>query len=339
VPKSVAMKKAVVAKSSGLELNTKSKSVSHRRSTTPNGSGFFSNMIKRGSGDDPWEEHCTANGMTYYYNSITKKISSDKPDGFKNNSERGAESGEWYWVPDDSEAWIPVMIKNKSLQSSQGGFTTATTVTGLKRKVNIIESNVTNNLVPLRKSALFRLHDDLVLLDDINPGLLLHVLKERYANDQVYTWIGITHNILISINPFKLLSIYDVQTMNKYANPNPGKVEPPHTYAVAQSCYYDLNFNKRNQAILISGESGAGKTEVTKQCFHYLAEVAGSETGCEQRILCANPILEAFGNARTVRNDNSSRFGRWTEIHFTNLGRVSGASVVIYLLEKSRVVV
>jgi myosin heavy subunit len=112
---------------------------------------------------------------------------------------------------------------------------------------------------------------------------------------------------------------------------------PPHTYSIARSAFRALLNDKSNQSILISGESGAGKTEATKQCLQYLSEVSGSTTGVEKKILAANPILETFGNAKTLRNNNSSRFGKFMEIDFYR-GKIFACCTVNYLLEKSRVV-
>ena len=124
--------------------------------------------------------------------------------------------------------------------------------------------------------------------------------------------------------------------------PAPNKVRDPHTYAIASAAYRAMCNEHKDASVLISGESGAGKTEATKQCLAFLADVAGSSSGVEQKILRANPILEAFGNAKTLRNDNSSRFGRWMEVHFhrsgLHEGSISGAFIENYLLEKSRLV-
>ncbi|EOD11728.1 hypothetical protein EMIHUDRAFT_41100, partial [Emiliania huxleyi CCMP1516] len=184
--------------------------------------------------------------------------------------------------------------------------------------------------------------DDLVMLEQLDAPLIAHCLQKRYAADKIYTWVGADHSVLISINPFKHLPIYGQYFLERFAAPAPNRDVEPHTYALARRAFRGMMDARRDQAILISGESGAGKTEATKQCLHFLADAAGTKSGVEQRILQANPILEAFGNAKTVRNDNSSRFGRWMEVHFESSGRVegqiAGAFVESYLLEKSRVV-
>ena len=144
--------------------------------------------------------------------------------------------------------------------------------------------------------------------------------------------------MLVSLNPFKRLPIYGADALSANAAPAPNTVRDPHTYAIASAAYHYIRREAKDTSILISGESGAGKTEATKQCLNFLADTAGSESGLEQRILRANPILEAFGNAKTLRNDNSSRFGRWMEVHFfasgRNEGEIAGAFVENYLLEK-----
>ena len=186
------------------------------------------------------------------------------------------------------------------------------------------------------------MQEDVVLLESIDAALIAHCLRHRYKQDAIYTWVGADHSVLVSVNPFKRLPIYGEKQLAEYSLPSPNKLQSPHTYAIANSAYRAMCSDKTSQSILISGESGAGKTEATKQCLSFLAEVAGSQSGVEQRILQANPVLEAFGNAKTLRNDNSSRFGRWMEVHFyqsgLHEGQIAGAFVENYLLEKSRVV-
>lgn len=177
------------------------------------------------------------------------------------------------------------------------------------------------------------LHNDLVLLEDLCEGMVLHNLRERYLKDQIYCGVG---SILIAINPFKRLPLYTPDIIEKY-NKRGNKVLAPHPFDIADQAYKTLLEVEKNQSILVSGESGAGKTETTKQCLMFLAEVAGSNANIEQRVLSVNPILEAFGNAKTLRNDNSSRFGRFSEIILDGNKRIAGAQIQSYLLEKSRV--
>jgi len=165
------------------------------------------------------------------------------------------------------------------------------------------------------------------------PPQVLHNLKERYLKDQIYCGVGA---ILIAINPFKRLPLYTPDIIEKY-NKRGNKMLPPHPFDIADKAYKTLLEVETNQSILVSGESGAGKTETTKQCLMFLADVAGSKANIEQRVLSVNPILEAFGNAKTLRNDNSSRFGRFSEIILDNEKRIAGAQIQSYLLEKSRV--
>ena len=195
--------------------------------------------------------------------------------------------------------------------------------------------------------------DDLVLLDELNEAEIIFNLRERYYKDLIYTWVGASKSVLVSVNPFKRLPIYTPQIMDLYARSRPHMPMGPHVFAVTNSAIRAMQRNQQNQAILISGESGAGKTECTKQCLGFLADVCSSASDfehdddlddgksitIEQRILMANPVLEAYGNAKTLRNNNSSRFGKWIEIHFSNNGRtISGARIDNYLLEKSRLI-
>ena len=180
--------------------------------------------------------------------------------------------------------------------------------------------------------------DDLVQLEDINEASILNNLKLRFAKDEIYTSLG---TIVVTVNPYKWIeSLYTDETLSKYEGASARGITdlPPHVYATAERAYYGLMEHQHDQSIVISGESGAGKTETTKKCLAYLATVAQSTSGVEKRILAANPVLEAFGNAKTLRNDNSSRFGKWMENYFDQSGKIIGCSNQNFLLEKSRVV-
>lgn len=143
--------------------------------------------------------------------------------------------------------------------------------------------------------------------------------------------------MLVAINPYEILPIYTNKEITNYRNRKIGDM-PPHIFAVGDSAYQELSKENRDQCIVISGESGAGKTESTKLILQYLAAISEKHSWIEQQIIEANPIMEAFGNAKTVRNDNSSRFGKYIDIHFTRNGVIQGAKIEQYLLEKSRIV-
>ncbi|KAK8513690.1 hypothetical protein V6N13_002418 [Hibiscus sabdariffa] len=181
--------------------------------------------------------------------------------------------------------------------------------------------------------------DDMTKLTYLNEPGVLYNLQRRYALNDIYTYTG---SILIAVNPFtKLPHLYNVHMMEQYKGAPFGELSP-HVFAVADVSYRAMMNEGRSQSILVSGESGAGKTETTKLIMQYLTFVGGRAAGddrtVEQQVLESNPLLEAFGNARTVRNDNSSRFGKFVEIQFDANGRISGAAVRTYLLERSRVV-
>ena len=131
-----------------------------------------------------------------------------------------------------------------------------------------------------------------MLLESIDAALIAHCLRHRYKEDAIYTWVGADHSVLVSVNPFKRLPIYGAAAMAEYSEPSPNRLQSPHTFAIANSAYRALwrGDKRASISILISGESGAGKTECTKQCLQFLAEVAGSQSGVEQRILQASPI-------------------------------------------------
>mmetsp|Transcript_9593 Transcript_9593/g.12531 ORF Transcript_9593/g.12531 Transcript_9593/m.12531 type:complete len:1337 (+) Transcript_9593:190-4200(+) len=184
--------------------------------------------------------------------------------------------------------------------------------------------------------------EDMVLLSQIEDNAVLNNLKVRFYEDEIYTWIS---NVLVIANPFRWLQIYDSKHINKYKGANV-KDLPPHIFAVAEVAFRQMLLEEEKQCIIISGESGAGKTEAAKQIMTYIAAISGSGgndravTKVKDIILDSNPALEAFGNAMTVRNNNSSRFGKYFEIKFAlaNGGTPRGGNIVNYLLERSRVV-
>ncbi|KAM9496771.1 myosin VIa isoform 3-T3 [Clarias gariepinus] len=168
----------------------------------------------------------------------------------------------------------------------------------------------------------------------LNEATLLNNVRMRYSKDKIYTYVA---NILIAVNPYvDIPKLYSPDTMKQYRGRSLGTL-PPHVYAIADKAYRDMKVLKMSQSIIVSGESGAGKTENTKFVLRYLTTSYGTGQDIDERIVEANPLLEAFGNAKTVRNNNSSRFGKFVEIHFNEKNTVVGGFVSHYLLEKSRI--
>ncbi|KAI5186632.1 myosin heavy chain 9/10/11/14 [Nematocida homosporus] len=184
----------------------------------------------------------------------------------------------------------------------------------------------------------FDLVENMAHLSYLNEPSILHNLRQRYLAGLQYTYSGL---FLVAINPYKDLSVYTKEFIDRYSSVYKREDAPPHIYAVASEAYYLMRNSQRPQTILITGESGAGKTENTKHAITFLTKISGnllqSTKLLEERLLSSNPLLEAFGNAQTARNDNSSRFGKFIKIEFGRTGEIIGASIERYLLEASRV--
>uniref|UniRef100_A0A0N5A3F0 Myosin motor domain-containing protein n=1 Tax=Parastrongyloides trichosuri TaxID=131310 RepID=A0A0N5A3F0_PARTI len=213
----------------------------------------------------------------------------------------------------------------------------------------VVEILETNKQIRLSKDDYQKMNppkfdkvEDMAELTCLNEASVLHNLKERYYSDLIYTYSGL---FCVVVNPYKRLPIYSDLLIDTYKG-RKRNLMPPHIFAIADEAYRSMLSEHEDQSILCTGESGAGKTENTKKVIQYLAYVAGAarhskgETlikgELEQQLLQANPILEAFGNSKTVKNDNSSRFGKFIRINFDMSGLISGGNIEFYLLEKSR---
>uniref|UniRef100_A0A4W4E7D8 Myosin VB n=1 Tax=Electrophorus electricus TaxID=8005 RepID=A0A4W4E7D8_ELEEL len=194
-----------------------------------------------------------------------------------------------------------------------------------------------NPLPFLRNPDILVGENDLTALSYLHEPAVLHNLKVRFLeSNHIYTYCGI---VLVAINPYEQLQIYGEEVINAYNGQNMGDMDP-HIFAVAEEAYKQMARDEKNQSIIVSGESGAGKTVSAKYAMRYFATVGGSanDTNVEEKVLASSPIMEAIGNAKTTRNDNSSRFGKYIQIGFDKRYHIIGANMRTYLLEKSRVV-
>ncbi|OAA47023.1 myosin type II heavy chain [Metarhizium rileyi] len=242
-------------------------------------------------------------------------------------------SGKRYvWVRDSQLAFIKAWV----IEETGNGRILVQTNDGTQRE---LEADSVDKVNP----AKFDKANDMAELTHLNEGSVVHNLQMRYQADLIYTYSGL---FLVTVNPYCPLPIYTNEYIKMYKGRS-REDNKPHIFAMADEAFRNLVEEGKNQSILVTGESGAGKTENTKKVIQYLAAVAPSETSTRsksqhtnlsQQILRANPILEAFGNAQTVRNHNSSRFGKFIRIEFNRNGAIAGAFIDWYLLEKSRVV-
>jgi hypothetical protein len=247
------------------------------------------------------------------------------------------EVGDNVWVPHEEHAWLNGIVKADSAQE-------LVVTTHLAGQVTIPKGKKLPQYgtVELCGDHLSLPVENLVDLDEMSEGAILYHVRKRYLEKKIYTFVGA---ILIAVNPFQKCDIYGQREISLAANQAESfSVLTPHVFAIGALAYAQMKATGKAQSVLISGESGAGKTETTKKVLSYLASVAKSsftEDGpsMEDRIMDSNPILEAFGNAKTLRNDNSSRFGKWMKVNFNSQHLIIGSEIVNYLLEKSRVVV
>merc|ERR1719333_1763425 len=230
------------------------------------------------------------------------------------------------WVPNKADGgYLEGLIESKD------GAKVSVNVGG---EVKVYKEDVVDQVNPPK----FDCSEDMANLTYLGDACILHNSVIRYVNQLIYTYSGL---FCIAINPYKRFPIYTLRTMELYVGKRRNEC-PPHIFAIAEGAYQGMMVTGCNQSILITGESGAGKTENTKKVIPYYATICSSgkrkegEASLEDKIVATNPVLEAWGNAKTVRNDNSSRFGKFIRIHFNASGKLSGADMVVYLLEKSR---
>ena len=272
---------------------------------------------------------------------------------FRRNSSSGKLLGADVWVPDDEECYVAATVT----EAGDDGTLTATTKQGGRK---VTAKNFSRHDPADENEA------DVVQMANVDKPNILQTLRKRHKDGSVYTAVG-QKGIVISLNPYRWIDIYTTELMREHYEAFGTKDLAPHVYALTSDAYKALCVDGTSQCLVTSGESGSGKTENAKQVFKFLAEVAGGQgTGgdaapssgdaagrnkpsksvsgspgavvsMQDLLIHSNPVLECFGNAKTLRNDNSSRFGKLVTVHFDGSGRISGAYTRNYLLERTRV--
>lgn len=235
----------------------------------------------------------------------------------------------WVWVPDKDELFVRGNITNYL----EDGMLKVTVKNGAQDSVREVSQKDVESCNP----AKFNKCEDMAELTHLNEPSVIYNMFLRYNDDLIYTYSGL---FLVAINPYKSLPIYDQAALNRFHESGNDDRLPPHIFAIAENTHRNLVANSKDQSILVTGESGAGKTENTKKVIQYLSLISTSaeeHNDIHEKILRANPILESFGNSKTVKNNNSSRFGKFIKIYFDSTGLICGATIDYYLLEKSRV--
>ncbi|XP_072517322.1 unconventional myosin-Va [Salminus brasiliensis] len=236
------------------------------------------------------------------------------------------------WVPDPEEVWVCAQLQ----QDYRLGDQQLTLLLSDGREVQYpVEPPA--GLPPLRNPDILEGENDLTALSFLHEPAVLHNLRVRFLHyNSIYTYCGI---VLVALNPYEELPIYGEEVIDVYSGQDMADMDP-HIFSLAEDAYRTMIREEKNQSIIISGESGSGKTVSAKFTMRYFAVVGGAaqQTSVEEKVLASNPIMEAIGNAKTIRNDNSSRFGKYIEIGFGSKGDIIGANMRTYLLEKSRVV-
>ncbi|KAL5511492.1 MYO2 [Sanghuangporus vaninii] len=255
------------------------------------------------------------------------------------------------WFPDKEQGWISAEVLQVVKSDNDAFKLVFVDERGKEISIETTGKDIKDgkgDLPPLRNPPLLETADDLATLSHLNEPSVLHTIRNRYAQHSIYTYSGI---VLIAVNPFQRVTLYGPEIIQAYSGRRKGELEP-HLFAIAEDAYTRMSKEKQGQTIIVSGESGAGKTESAKLIMRFLASVnppalAGrsrtkasldESSEVERQILATNPILEAFGNAKTTRNDNSSRFGKYIQILFDSKQEIVGARIRTYLLERSRLV-